>query len=133
MEAYIDSNIFIYSLTDETEYGDKCRALLKSVREGNIKAVTSALTFNESVHIITRFKSYKNAVEFGEILTSTPNLKIIDLDLNILHQATQLMKKYTLRPGDAIHIATAIHSKAEVVYSRDKDFGKVKEITLKTP
>ncbi len=131
MTAYLDSNIFIYAFTDELKYGRSARELLKRIKEGNETAVTSAMTFNEGMHIMRKLTSFEESLSFGENLLEMPNLRIEEIDKNILFSALNLIKKYKLSPADAIHIATAIQTKVETVYSEDEEFKRVKEIKLK--
>jgi hypothetical protein len=62
-----------------------------------------------------------------------PNLRINDATLNVIKAAAELSRKYSLKPRDAIHAATAIlHGEKEII-TDDADFDKVtglKRITL---
>ena len=44
---YIDSNVFIYATLNTEELGEKARSLLQTIQQGEEKAETSALTFDE--------------------------------------------------------------------------------------
>ena len=44
---YLDSNIFIYAAVNTQEPGEKARSLLQRIQQGDEKAETSALTFEE--------------------------------------------------------------------------------------
>ena len=131
MTIYLDSNIFIYALTDNNRRGLKCRELIKAIEEGKQNAATSVLTFNEGCHVIKKLMTQEHALAFSEKLISTSNLTLIDINQRVIMHAIDFIKKYNLGPADAIHIATAFMLRSEIFYSYDKDLRKVKEIVVK--
>jgi predicted nucleic acid-binding protein len=56
------------------------------------------------------------------------NLQFIKVDEHILSQAQGLINKYNLNPRDAIHVASAINQKIEIIISDDQDLDTIKEI-----
>ena len=44
---YLDANVFIYATINTEELGEKARFLLGKIQQGEEKAETSALTFDE--------------------------------------------------------------------------------------
>ena len=44
---YLDANVFIYAAINTKEFGEKSRSLLQRIQQGEEKAETSALTFDE--------------------------------------------------------------------------------------
>ncbi len=133
MEAYIDSNVFIYAFTNHDEFGEGCRNLLRMVREGKEKAVTSSLAFNEGFFVISRMRSFDESIEFAKVLFETPNLRIANVGLSTVSLAFSLSRKYKLKPNDAVHAAAAIESRCTIFYSHDKDLRRIAEINIKTP
>ncbi|MBI2142419.1 type II toxin-antitoxin system VapC family toxin [Candidatus Woesearchaeota archaeon] len=133
MGTYLDSNIFIYAFANDDEIGERCRKLLKGIIEGSETAVTSSLTFNECFFVIRREKGFDEAMKFSDLLLRMPNLRISDVNVRIIFGALNVLKKYRLAPGDAVHAATAIDEQCKQFYSTDKDFDKVKEIARKLP
>jgi predicted nucleic acid-binding protein len=57
-----------------------------------------------------------------------PFLKKIYLDERIANKAVELCRDFGLRPGDAIHAASAILTGCEVLQRWDKDFDKVRNL-----
>ena len=124
---YIDSNVFIYATLNTEELGEKARSLLQRIQQGEEKAETSALTFDEVFWAIKKLDS-EAALEAAQALLNFPNLEIISVDRDLSLSALQIIKEYHLAQRDAIHAATAIGGKAEVVVSTDANFDKIKEI-----
>jgi uncharacterized protein len=124
---YIDSNVFIYATLNTTELGEKARSLLQRIQQGEEKAETSALTFDEVFWAIKKL-NFEAAIEATQALLNFPNLEIICVDRDLSLSALQIIKEYHLAPRDAIHVATALATKAEVVVSTDAHFDKIKEL-----
>ena len=125
---YLDSNVFIYATLNTKEPGEKARSLLLKIQQGEEKAETSAITFDELFWVIRKL-DFEAALEACQALLNFPNLEIISADRDLALLALQIIKKYHLSPRDAIHAATAIEAKAEAVVSTDNHFDKIKELT----
>jgi predicted nucleic acid-binding protein len=124
---YIDSNVFIYATLNTEELGEKARSLLQKIQQGEEKAETSALTFDEVFWAIKKL-DFEAALEAAQALLNFPNLDIISVDRDLSLSALQLIKEYHLAPRDAIHAATAIATRTETVISTDTHFDKIKEL-----
>ncbi len=124
---YIDSNVFIYAILNTEELGEKARSLLQGIQQGEEKAETSALTFDELFWAIKKL-DFEAALEAAQAFLNFPNLEIVSVDRDLSLSALQIIKQYHLAPRDAIHAATAIASKAEAVVSTDAHFDKIKEL-----
>ena len=125
---YLDSNVFIYAVLNSESIGKEARSILSQVQNGQLKASTSALTFDELIWIVKKNRSPNDSLLAGDAFLNMSGLKLVDVDANILAGAIAIMRKYSLDPRDSIHVASAMIEKAEVVISEDKDFDKVREI-----
>jgi len=123
---YLDANIFVYAAINNEENGKKAEALLQKIQQGEEKAKTSALTFDEVFWAVKKH-SLKLAFEVCEALINFPNLEIIPADRELAFSALQIMKENNLAPRDAIHAATAIAEKVDCMVSTDAHFGRIKE------
>ena len=58
----------------------------------------------------------------------------LSIGLNEYIKAKEIMKKYKVRPSDAIHVATIINNGLQGIASGDKDFDKIgiKRLWIKT-
>lgn len=128
---YIDSNVFIYAALDAEGIGEKARALLLKVQQGEEQASSSALTFDELVWAVKKYRTVEDAVNAGEVFLNFPNLRLTLVNGELLALALNLIRKYRLDPRDSIHAATAILERAEAIVSTDTHFDKIKEIRRK--
>lgn len=129
MAAYLDSNVFIFACASEDAMGERCAKILDLIARGQVRAITSALTFDELFFKLNVAKGFEAAVTFTENFLSLPNLTLAEANTEILSEALGLIKRYRLAPRDAIHAATAKVHKADVLVSDDHDFGKVAGIS----
>lgn len=127
---YLDSNIFIYATLNTKDIGEKARSLLQKIQQGEEEAQTSALTFNEVFWAIKKH-NLEAAFEASQALLNFPNLEIVSADRELVLSALEIMKEHHLDPRDAIHAATAITKKTNILVSTDNHFDRIKEIKRK--
>ncbi len=128
---YLDANVFIYAAINTEETGQKARALLQQIQQGDQKAATSVLTFDEIFWSIKKRKP-ELATETSYALLNFPNIDIISTDRKLTLDALKLIKEHNLAPRDALHAATAIAIKADFIVSTDPHFDKIKELKRET-
>jgi len=128
---YLDSNVFIYAAINTKDVGENARALLQKIQQGEMRAETSALTFDE-VFWAVRKHDVEAAFEACQALLNFPNLDIVPVDRELVIFALQLIKEHHLAPRDAIHAATAIAGKADAIVSTDAHFDKIEELKRRT-
>jgi predicted nucleic acid-binding protein len=128
---YLDSNVFIYAALNLDETGERARNVLRKVQQGQEKAFSSVLTFDEIILAVKKYRSVEDAIHAGEAFLNFPNMKIAKVDEELLTLALKLIRKYRLDPRDSIHAATAIIGKAEAIISTDPHFDKIKETQRK--
>ncbi len=127
---YLDANIFLCATLNEGVLGQKSRVLMSKIVKKEQIGYTSYLTWDEFVHTLKKLFGREAAVDQGEKFLNFLNLQFIPADETVLSKAQQLIKKYTLDPRDAIHIATALVHKIPTIISNDSDFTKVQEIKV---
>jgi|SRR3989304_1822026 len=131
---YIDSNVFLYAMLYPTELQPKAKEakeILHKIENKSLPAITSTLTWDEVVWIVSRTISRNDGIAQGQKLLGFPNLEFINVDESILAQAQRLMSIYKLSPRDSIHAASALSRRIKIMISDDEDFDQVKEIKRK--
>lgn len=123
---YLDTNIFVYATINNGSIGESCRNVLKRVGGKNIDACTSFLTWDEFVFVLRKHRGKDIAVVEGEKFLHFPHLRFIKTDEVVTSQAQEIVKKYGLKPRDAIHAASAISAGCKEIISDDSDFDTVK-------
>lgn len=120
MKYYIDSNIFIYSVTEE-EVGSKARNVLEIVEKGGIKAATSVLTLDEVVWIVKQNTDRETAIETGRKLLKMENLEILPANAETGSGSLDLMEESILDPRVSLHLSTAEKQGIYRIITEDSD------------
>ncbi len=128
---YLDSNLIIYAMLDETEIGDWARDILEKVQNEEMPACTSFLTFDEVFYKVNKVKGTDIAIKNLDAFLAMRNMRFIDVNDAVIWKALELIKEYKLLPRDAIHAATALIAGAETIYSQDADFDDIKGLKRK--
>lgn len=116
--TYTDTNILIYLLEGHEQYASIVADLLKQFTEQNGQLITSVIT-------ITEFLAGTTASSL-ETLHRIPRLQFISLDEALAESAAQLQRKHpAMHIGDAVHLATALESRATLFFTNDKLLAKI--------
>ena len=129
-KVYWDSSVWIALIKGEIVKGvDRClvpRMILEDAGNGKVTIYISRLTIVE-VHkkrnypVLTRQEDDRVQADFFK----HEYIKKIDVDSWVAERARQIAWEYTLRPADAIHVASAVKVNAEILHHWNGDFGNV--------
>jgi predicted nucleic acid-binding protein len=125
---YLDANVFIYAALNTGGIGDRARSILAEVQRGDLPAASSALSFDEIVWALKRYRGLEDAAEAGEAFLGMPNLRLVDVNGDLLSTALGMIRRHGLDPRDSIHAASALLEGAEVIVSTDEHFDRLTEI-----
>ncbi len=128
---YLDSNLVIYAILDETGTGEWARDILEKVQNEEMPACTSFLTFDEVYYKVNKARGKDVAMINLEAFLSMPNMRFIDVNDGIIWKSLELIREYDLLPRDGIHAATAFIAGAETIFSEDPDFDVIKGLKRK--
>ncbi len=119
MNFFIDSNIIIESLKEEglKEAYDIMNLLMNM----NLLPFVNFVVLNEAVFIL-HYK--KKLLELEEVLDFLNSFIKLPLNELIEELAVSYMRKYKLKPNDALILATCKHYEIPYLISLDSDFKK---------
>ncbi|MEM1995196.1 MAG: type II toxin-antitoxin system VapC family toxin [Nitrososphaerales archaeon] len=129
-EGYIDVNVFVYWLGNHPTLGRTSYEWVRKIEGASRgKYVTSALTLYQIMVIIAgltgkNLKDQELVEEAVNSIEGLPGLRIMPLTMEDLIEAAKLMKEYSLDYEDAIHLASALKSRAKEIISNDVDFDR---------
>jgi predicted nucleic acid-binding protein len=118
--VYLDANVFIYAVEGFEKYAWICKAILKSVEDMKIHAVTSELTLAEVLVGPFKAKNPELAKLYDELLSDQDDLTMARVSRPILVKAAELRASLGLKPPDAIHVATALVHNSEFFFTADR-------------
>ena len=129
-KVYWDSSVWIALIKGEIVKGvDRCmvpKMVLEDARDGKVTIFISRLTIVE-VHKKRHYTSLTKAEDdrVQADFFKHEYIKKIDVDSLVAQRAREIAWEYDLLPNDAIHVASAIKIKAEILHHWDGDFEKV--------
>lgn len=151
--VFIDANVFIYHFTGVSQ---ECREFLARCEHGEVFGVTGILVLLEVLHrlmmieaetkkLITPRNVAKKLKEKPEIVKRLKDyqtyadailemgLEILPLDIEIVAMSERYRQEYGLLVNDAVTIALALNHGISALASADRDFERVKELTVYKP
>jgi len=154
--VFIDTNIFLYHISEHSIYGRSCTEFLNRIENGEIKGVTSVVVLNELLHklilaevvekrglklyrVIDYIKRNPNVLEnlktydIVQGVGNLGNLRVYDLRYEYFNTAMKFMKEFSLLSNDALHIAVMKIHNIKNLASNDPDFERVDWINLYKP
>lgn len=129
---FIDSNIVLYLLSEDTGKADKAEALLR------LKPVISVQVLNEVANVCTRKleMDWDDTGQFLELVMSF--CKVVPLTLEIHQSARKIAERHKLAFYDACIIAAASSAECQTLYTEDMHNGLTlgdsgANLTIKNP
>lgn len=128
-KAFVDSNVWLYALTDENdERGGQAEELIESISE-SISVSTQVI--NE-VCLNLKKKAAAGEAEINRLIRSFYlNYKVVEQNREILLNASEIRKNYSFSFWDGLIVASALQANAEILYSEDMQNGLIVENNLK--
>ncbi|MFH0774766.1 MAG: PIN domain-containing protein [bacterium] len=152
---FIDSNIFIYFLTDDPIYSESCKELLERVEEGDLVGFINNIVITETLfayiksEVVSRFgvplKNFglfakKNQDTIKEIDISLPlsifsikGLNLINLPFQYLTANLSKTHQKGLLPHDAYHLISLWYIGIAHIATNDSDFQEIGGIQVWQP
>jgi predicted nucleic acid-binding protein len=134
---YLDSSVYISAIQGESGRAEIVRPILDAADRGDIQVVGSTFVVAEVIRLKGEEKPLPPSSE-SAIDSILRNERILwaELDYDLAIEARRLARLTGLKPGDAIHFATAFHLKADVLLRWDSRFearSTVEGLTLCDP
>jgi len=124
---FIDSNVFVYHMAGDPEYGDVASEIIGRV-EGGEEAATSTLVISQVCGYLKWRRRDDVIPSFLGFLRSLPNLIKIETAFIDFVQARELCVRHNLnwRFWDDLVVAAQMNRMSiSEIYSNDKDFDKI--------
>jgi len=123
----LDSMIFIYHFEESRAYFHEVQKILLSAQEGEYELVTSTISVIEALSTPKYLRLHETVNEIKLFFKEAGFIKVIDVSWDIAIEAASLRRQHeSLRTPDAIQLATAIVSGADVFITNDVRLSKIK-------
>ncbi len=135
----IDANVFIYAflkprreLRDhEKALKERAKRIISRVNGGERVAITVA-QLTEVANILESYLPSEEAREVEEFLVMAPNVEIIEVTRSDCRKAIELARDSGIGFSDAVACAVMKRLRISEIYSFDRDFDRVEDITRVT-
>jgi len=124
---FIDSNVFVYHLAADPNYGEKAKAIIQKIESGE-KAATSTLIIAQVCSYL-KWKKNQNIIPiFLSFLKGLTTLQKIETNILDFEEARNLQAQLNLQWSmwdDIVIAAQMKRLNITEIYSNDKDFEKI--------
>jgi len=127
-DAFFDTNVLLYLLSDDTAKADRAEALLANC------GVISVQVLNEFAAVAVG----KKAVDFTELKDILSAIRIAcavkPLDIETHELGLDIAERYRFSIYDSLIIAAALRARCSVLYSEDLHHGQtIEQMTIRNP
>jgi predicted nucleic acid-binding protein len=117
-KPFLDTNVILYLLSEDTTKADRAEALL--AQGGTV----SVQVLNEAANVMTR-KLKMGLDEAEDILAGVRHFcEVMPVTIEIHDQALAITRRFGFSIYDSLIVAAAINAKCEILYSEDLQHGQ---------
>jgi predicted nucleic acid-binding protein len=125
-----DTMVFIYHLQEHPRYSAATQVLLAAWEGGTHRGVASVISLAEVLVKPLRDGNAGAAEDYRRLLTTFPNLRLLEVNQSIAEAAAQLRAAYGLPMPDMIQAATAVAAGATGFVTNDPAFRRVEGLEV---
>ena len=123
----VDSAPIIYVLEHDPRFAPRFRPLFERQDAGGIQFAVTTITIAEVMTGPLKAGEEALAKRYRAVMGSW---QVVNLTAEIAESAARFRARLKLRLPDAIQVASAIAVNADVLVTHDRDFSKVKTLTV---
>lgn len=120
-KIYWDSDCFLGHFQAEPGKAEKCDGVLQRAERGEVLIVTSALTLAEVLWMRGGPRLPKDKAVLVQKFFRRSYIRVYNVTRKISESAQIHVWDNSIKPKDAIHVATAIHLAADALETFDRD------------
>lgn len=125
----LDTNVLITAFNQPASLSGK---LLDKIQKVNPQVFISTIVFEEFLVKIYQKKLQKNIAYYEDFVTGQGLFIVVSVNRDIARKAAKIRAQFDIKAPDAIHLATAIESRAKIFVTTDKRLPKkIENLTIK--
>ena len=129
MFVVVDASVWIARFVPSDVFHDSVKSWINDQLEDGVEFISPSLLLAEIGGAISRRTSDPElALRTIEQLEKTPNVRIVDMDQSLVHEASRLSAKIGLRGADAVYVATAAKLKIPLVTFNVEQKNRAKKV-----
>ncbi|WP_309895540.1 type II toxin-antitoxin system VapC family toxin [Archangium sp.] len=127
--CYLDTGVIVTPLLKNREQSviDECQGWLEKVARGEIRALTSYLTWDEVTWVVGKASGAyerQKAIRAGHLLLGLKHLEFVPVDEQVTQRAQGLLTTFGFKPRDCIHASSALLHAGGQLLTLDSGFMK---------
>jgi predicted nucleic acid-binding protein len=123
----LDTSVFIYHFEENPIYLPLTLELFTSIEAGARTGITSTITLLEIIVRPLSLNRSDIARKYEALLVNFPNLKIVDLDRDIIRQAAKLRAEYHIGSPDALQAGASLIHEANAFITNDRRLERLQD------
>lgn len=130
-KIFLDSNIYLRAFLQDNDQSVSVKQLLEAVEKGNFLPYTSSIVLMEISFVLSKTykKTREEIIDYLESILETRGITLLEKTDSSL--ALMYYKMSGIKFPDCL-IASQV-SKEKILVTFDRDFSKIKGVTVKTP
>jgi len=121
---YWDTMLFVYWMEDHPEYGRRIQELHNSMKRRRDVLCTSALALGELLVKPYDLKKTDLMLEIRKYFQSS-EVELLPFDAETAEIYARIRAEHHVSPADAIHLATAAQTRADLFLSNDRKLSRL--------
>lgn len=130
MRVYLDASTIIYSIEAASPFREEVLDRIAKARGSAPGAILTSRLSRLECRTKPLRDGNKNVLSAYDTYLTGGMIELIDINSAIIEKATDLRARYRLKTPDAIHVATAIEERADLLLTGDSDLSRCTEITV---
>lgn len=127
----LDTAVFIYFLEEHVDYLPIVKPIFEAADRQQLQLYTSVISLLEVLVVPYRQNRQDLLMAYQTILENHPAITLIPVNAHLAQVAAQLRAKYSVRTPDALQVASAIVSGADVFVTNDLRLKAINEVSVK--
>lgn len=123
----LDTTVFIYHFEENPIYLPLTLEFFTNIEAGAQTGITSTITLLEIIVQPLSLNRSDVARKYEALLTNFPNIKIVDLDRDIIRVAAQLRAEYHIGSPDALQAGASMVYGANAFITNDRRLGRLQD------
>ena len=123
----LDTNILIYHILNDAQYGKKASSIIKKIEDGE-KILLPLAVLKETLFVLLAHGRTVSDIADMFSVFQTDNITIVADDFSLFMEGLFIAARYNVDPTDGIIVAVMMKHKISEIYSNDPDFDKIPHI-----